>query len=111
MRVCSVQPALVQTGFQGHSHIGESRKCWSLSLNLCWSFDPSCCFCQPAVAFVVCVCVQEKQKDYEKMLAVERKKRLLERKEKRKEERRTKWVQEKEEAAQKACDEQLKKGE
>ena len=57
------------------------------------------------------VCVQEKQKDYEKQLAVERKKRLAERKEKRKEERRAKWLQEKEEAAQKARDEQLKKGE
>lgn len=57
------------------------------------------------------VCVQEKQKDYEKQLAAERKKRLAERKEKRKEERRAKWLLEKEEAAQKARDEQLKKGE
>lgn len=53
---------------------------------------------------------QDKLKDYEKQLAQEKKKRLLERKETRKAERRAKWYQEKEEAEQRARDELLKKG-
>ena len=58
----------------------------------------------------VLTCLQEKLKDFDKLLASERKKRLADRKEKRKEDRRTKWIQEKEEAAQRARDEKLKRG-
>nr|KAG5699054.1 hypothetical protein BaRGS_025448 [Batillaria attramentaria] len=53
---------------------------------------------------------EEKLKDFERQLASERKKRLAERRLKRKEDRRNKWIQEKEEAAQRARDEKLKLG-
>lgn len=43
-------------------------------------------------------------------MAEERKKRLAERKEKRKEDRRTKWIEEKKEAEQRARDEELLRG-
>ncbi|PVD29624.1 hypothetical protein C0Q70_08879 [Pomacea canaliculata] len=51
---------------------------------------------------------EDKLKEFEKNLAVERKTRLLERKQKRKEERRQKWILEKEEEAQRIKDEKLK---
>lgn len=53
---------------------------------------------------------KDKLKEFEKNLAVERKTRLLERKQKRKEERRQKWILEKEEEAQRIKDEKLKLG-
>lgn len=50
---------------------------------------------------------KQKVKEFEQKMAEERKKRLAERKEKRKEDRRTKWIEEKKEAEQRAKDEEL----
>ena len=53
---------------------------------------------------------KEKIREFERLVADERRKRMHLRKKERKEERRAKWLQEKEEAAQRARDEKLKRG-
>lgn len=54
---------------------------------------------------------EDKLREFEKLLAEERKKRLLERKAKRKEERRAKWLKEKEEEAERKAAEQRRREE
>ena len=49
-------------------------------------------------------------RDFDRLIADERRKRMHDRKQNRKSERRTKWFQEQEEAAQRARDEKLKRG-
>merc|ERR1711963_341807 len=52
---------------------------------------------------------EDKLREFERLVADERRKRMHLRKKERKEERRAKWLQEKEEAAQRARDEKLKR--
>jgi len=52
---------------------------------------------------------EDKLRDFDRLIADERRKRMHERKQSRKSERRTKWFQEQEEAAQRARDEKLKR--
>jgi len=52
---------------------------------------------------------EDKLRDFERLIADERRKRMHERKQNRKSERRAKWIQEQEEAAQRARDEKLKR--